>query len=73
MASEPMSVGSSSVGVPPPLPNPDEPKHAGHTRFELELEVCPAPHPLKLFNHLRLANHPSTDTSLSSLWEIPSM
>jgi Rad5p-binding protein len=35
-----MSVDSSGM-EPPPLPSdgPEEPKHGGHTRFELELEV----------------------------------
>ncbi|EGS23024.1 uncharacterized protein CTHT_0015060 [Thermochaetoides thermophila DSM 1495] len=38
-----MSVDSSGM-EPPPLPSdgPEEPKHGGHTRFELELEFVQA-------------------------------
>lgn len=36
-----MSVDSTALD-PPPVPEngPTEPKHGGHSRFELELEVC---------------------------------
>lgn len=41
MESEPMSVDSTAL-EPPSLPEDgaNEPKYGGHSRFELELEVC---------------------------------
>ncbi|KAH6628261.1 SOH1-domain-containing protein [Chaetomium tenue] len=43
MESGPMSVDSAALD-PPPVPDngPDEPKHGGHSRFELELEFVQA-------------------------------
>lgn len=36
-----MSEGQQDVimASPPNIPNPDEPKYGGYTRFEIELEV----------------------------------
>ncbi|KAK1758707.1 SOH1-domain-containing protein [Echria macrotheca] len=53
MASEPMSVGSSAM-EPPLAPSgaSDEPKYAGFTRFELELEFVQALGNPAYLNHL---------------------
>ncbi|KAK5656354.1 hypothetical protein OQA88_4734 [Cercophora sp. LCS_1] len=75
MASEPMSVGSSSMEPPaPPTGATEEVKHGGYTRFELELEASLG-NP-KYLNHLasrKLLTNPSFIAYLDYLqhWSRP--